>query len=356
MFFNFMPIYLETGFFLSKQKIGIILGIYGFFMAITHIPSGHLSDRIGRRPLLIVAWIFGFASTFMMWIGTSLPLYLIGMFWYGLTSFVSSPLGSYVTAARGKWEVGTALLLTTATFNLGEALGPVTGGWIGEHYGLRSSYLAAAMVFLVSTSFVIFIKRQPIDQHDPEGPPLNLWKNLRFTNFLMVFGLAMFAMYIAQPLTPNFLDVVRHMSLTQSGWIFSAGALGNSVLAFAFSRFQPRRGFLLAQVLVSLFAVIMWKGSGLPLFMLGFFLLGGFRAARPMAFAQARELVHDSQMGLTYGTMETVNSIVFIIAPPIAGYIFDRDPFFVYPLSIGLIFVSLLVSYFFSPRKVVPHA
>jgi hypothetical protein len=49
--------------------------------------------------------------------------------------------------------------------------------------------------------------------------------------------------------------------------------------------------------------------------------------------------------------METVSSVIFIIAPPIAGFIFELDPFMIYPLAIGLIFVSILVSYFFSPRK-----
>ena len=90
--------------------------------------------------------------------------------------------------------------------------------------------------------------------------------------------------------------------------------------------------------------------------MLGYFLLGGFRAARPMAMAQARELVHDSQMGITYGTMETVSSIVFILAPPLAGFIFERDPYFVYPLAIVLIVASIIIGYFFSPRKVAAHA
>lgn len=356
MFFNFVPIYLETEFFLGKQQIGLILGAFGFFMAITHIPGGHLADRFGRRPLLILAWALGLFSTLAMGLAEKLPLYMIGVFGYGLTAFVASPLGSYVTAARGKWGVGTALSLTTATFNLGMALGPVTGGWIAEHYGMRASYLVASVIFFFSLLCIVFIQRQPIDHHDPEAPPPSLWNNLRFTSFLMVFAFAVFAMYIAQPLTPNFLTGVRELTLTETGWVFSAGALGNSLLAFAFSRANPRRGFLLAQALVALFAVLMWKGSGLSIFMLGYFLLGGFRAARPMAMAQARELVPDSQMGLAYGTMETVSAIIFILAPPLAGFIFERDPFFVYPLAIGLILVSIIVSFIFSPRKDVENA
>jgi hypothetical protein len=49
--------------------------------------------------------------------------------------------------------------------------------------------------------------------------------------------------------------------------------------------------------------------------------------------------------------METLSSVIVIIAPPIAGFIFERNPFSVYPLAVGLIFASILVSYLFSPRK-----
>jgi len=351
MFFNFVPIRLETEFLLTKQQIGFALGAFGFFMAITHIPGGHLADRIGRRPLLVAAWSLGIFSTLTMGLAKSLPIYLVGLFLYGVTAFVASPLSSYVTAARGKWEVGTALSLTSATYSLGMALGPVSGGWIAEQHGMNSSYLVAFGIFVVSTVFMFLIEAQPIDKHDPAAPPLNLWNNARFISFVMVFAFAIFAMYLSQPLTPNFLKGVRHLTLTQTGWVFSAGALGNSLLAFAFSRVKPRYGFLVAQFLVALFAVLIWQGTGLPIFMLGYFLLGGFRAARPMAMAQARGLVHNSQMGLAYGTMETVSSAIFIVAPPIAGFIFERDPFLIYPWAVGLIFVSLLVSYFLSPQK-----
>ncbi|HSB03239.1 MAG TPA: MFS transporter, partial [Anaerolineales bacterium] len=332
-----------------------VLGAFGLSMAIMHIPAGRLADRIGRRPLLITAWILGLFAALVMGFALVLPLFLVGLFAYGLTAFVSSPLSSYVTAARGKWPVGTALSFNTATFATGAVLGPVTGGWIGDHYGMRMSFLAAAAIFVLSNACIFFIEGQPIDHHDPESPPPNLWSNQRFVILMGVLALAMFSMYLAQPLTPNFLEGVRGLSLSETGMIFTAGALGNSLMAILFSRTAPRRGFLLAQALVVLFALFIWKGTSLPVFALGYFLLGGFRAGRPMIWAQARELVHDSQMGVTYGIMETVSAAIFILTPPLAGSLFEYDPMIVYPLSIGLIAVSILVSYLFSPRK-VSHA
>ncbi len=354
MFFNFVPIYLDRQFVLSEYEIGLVLGAFGFSMAITHIPAGCLADRIGRQPLLIVAWILGLVSTLVMGLALALPLFLIGLFGYGLTAFVSSPLSSYVTAARGKWPIGTVLSLTTATFGMGMALGPITGGWIGDHFGMRTSFLVAAAMFVLSNIFILFIERQPIDHHDPEAPPPHLMNNRRFVMLMGVLAFAIFSMYLSQPLTPNFLEGVRGLSLSETGIIFTAGALGNSMLAILFSRVHPRRGFLFAQALVILFALFIWKGTSLPVYVLGYFLLGGFRAGRPMVMAQARELVHDSQMGVTYGVMETISAVIFILTPPLAGILFERDPMIVYPLSIGLIAVSIAFSYFFSPRKVSP--
>ena len=89
----------------------------------------------------------------------------------------------------------------------------------------------------------------------------------------------------------------------------------------------------------------------MPFFALGYFLLGGFRAGRPMAMAQARELVHESQMGITYGVMETVSAIITIVTPPIAGLLFEIDPFIVYPISIGMVAVSIILSSIYLPRK-----
>jgi MFS family permease len=356
MFFNFVPIYLNRQFLLNEAQIGLVLGAFGFSMAITHIPAGRLADRIGRKPLLITAWVLGLISTLIMGIALSLPLFLIGLFMYGLTAFVSSPLSSYMTAARGSLPVGTILSLSTAAFATGMVLGPVTGGWIGDHYSMRMSFLVASVVFLLSNIFLLSIESQPLDHHDPAAPPPHLHHNRALVILFGVIGFSIFAMYLAQPLTPNFLTNVRGLSLSETGFVFTAGALGNSLMAIFLSRSHPRRGFLLAQMTVILFALCIWKGATIAVFALGYFLLGGFRASRPMVLAQARDLVHDSQMGFTYGIIETISAIVLILTPPLAGILYGFDPMIVYPLSIGLIAISILISYRFAPRKVVSHA
>jgi len=351
MFFNFQPIYLK---FLGsdEQQIGLILGAFGAAMAVAHIPAGRIADRFGRRPVLFAAWITGLISTLVMALARELPMFVVGMLGYGMTAFVSAPLSSYVTAARGKWSVGTALSLTSATFSGGMVLGPIIGGWIGEHYGLRSVYFVAAGIFVISVFFILFIEKQPIDLQNPEAPPLDLKKNIRFLSYLGIVAFAIFAMYLSQPLTPNFLEDVRGFSLSNVGIIFAFGALGNSLAAIFLSRWDPYRGFVLAQLMTAVFVILILKATSLPIISLGYFLLGGFRAGRPLAIAQVRELIHESQMGFAYGIMETVSAVVFILTPPLAGYIYKVNPMTVYTVSLGLIAVSVMISIIL-PRRLV---
>jgi len=349
LFFNFQPIYLkELG--SDEQQIGLILGAFGAAMAITHIPAGRLADRLGRRPLLIYAWVTGLVSTIIMAAARELPLFVVGMIGYGLTAFVSSPLGSYVTAARGEIPVRTALAMTTATFNMGMVLGPWVGGIVSTLYDLRTVYFVAVGAFTLSLVCILFIKSQPIDSHDPDAPPIDLTQNRPLLSFFAMLALSIFAMYLAQPLTANFIRFERGLLLDQVGIVFAIGALGNAVLALSLSLINPRTGFILAQFFVGGFALLIWQTASLPWILLGYFLLGGFRAARPLAMAQARELVHNSQMGLTYGMMETIYAAVAIITPPLAGFLYKIDPAASYPIALVLIAVSVVSSFMFMRR------
>ena len=118
MFLLFQPIYLQQ-LGADPVQIGIILGAFGAVMTIAHIPAGHLSDRIGRRPMIVASWVIGIIATLLMAVARSLPFFVVGVLLYGFTAFVVSPLDSYTTAARGKWSVARAITYGSLTFNAG---------------------------------------------------------------------------------------------------------------------------------------------------------------------------------------------------------------------------------------------
>ncbi len=161
---------------------------------------------------------------------------------------------------------------------------------------------------LFRSGLILFLKPQPRDEHDDESANSSLLTNTRFLGFLSVVFFVVFATYLPQPLSPNFLQNERGISLSQMGVIGSLGSLGNVAFNLVLGQLNTRLGFVLGQVCVALFALSLWKGTGQPWYMLGYFLLGGFRVARMLAMAQVRLLIHQAQMGLAYGMTEAGNS------------------------------------------------
>ena len=218
------------------------------------------------------------------------------------------------------------------------------GGFLADRYSLRIIYFIAAGLFLLSSAFVLLLREQPRDGHDPSAPPQGLLANSRYRAFLGLAFLVAFAMYLPQPLTSVFLQGERGLSFGQIGALGSLGGLGNVLLSLLLGQLDARLGFLLGQVCVALFALLIVRGTGMPVYGLGYFLLGGYRAARSLINAQVQPLVHASQMGLAYGLIYTATGVALAVTPLVAGFLYDRDPGLMYPVAIGLIGLALLVS------------
>lgn len=350
MFFYFQPIYLqELG--ADPLQIGAILGGVGAMMVIAHIPAGYLADRVGRRQMMWLAWVLGAAATWLMAFGSNLPVFTAGLLIYGLTGFVTVPMNSYITAARGKWTVGRAIMIISAVYNLGMVVGPLLGGFVGERYGLRQIFLISAIVFIISTLLILFIRPQPLEIQ-PENEKRNGFLfNPRYLTYLGAVFLAVFATYLPQPLSQNFLANERGLSLAAIGGLTSLTGLGVATLNLGLGYLDTRLGFLIAQAAVGMFALLLWKGSSIPWYGLGYFLMGGYKTTRSLAVAQTRTLVHAANMGLAYGVTETIGAVATIVAPLFAGYLYTFNPTWVYSVSIAVTMVSILISARFSPSR-----
>jgi hypothetical protein len=195
------------------------------------------------------------------------------------------------------------------------------------------------------------LKPQARDLHDDQNNARTLLANTRFLGYIAVVFFVMFAMYLPQPLTPNFLQNERGITLSQMGSIGSLGNFGNVVFNLVLGQLNAGNGLALGQVCVALFATLIWKGTGQPWYMLGYFLMGGYRAARMLAMAQVRLLIHPAQMGLAYGISEAGSAMALILAPLLAGYLYDKDPASIYPLSLLLITIGVIVGLIFAPRE-----
>jgi MFS family permease len=357
MFLYFQPLYMqELG--ADPVLIGTILGGVGLLMTLAYLPAGYLSDHIGRRPMLITAWLMGTISTGLMALADSLPVFVVGSALYGMTSFVVVPLGSYVTAGRGSMTVARALTLISATYNVGAILGPLFGGWIGEMLGLKRTFSIAFLFFILSTLVILFIQSQPIERRGSieKGSRLGQVLTPVFMRYLAVVFIAIFAMYLSQPLSQNFLQNERGLTLSQIGQLISLRSLGIVAFNLLLGQLSVRWGFLLAQGSMVLFNLFIWLGTSLASYRIGYFFLGSFQTSRSLATAQGRPLLSGANMGVGYGLIETVGASGLILAPPIAGWLYSRNPESIYPAGIVLILVAVVITALFTPKQIKEQA
>jgi MFS family permease len=343
MFYMFQPLYLQQ-WGASPVLIGALLGGLGVAMAVAQIPAGYLADRLGSRAVMIAAWLTGLVSTLIMGFAPSMEVFIIGMLAYGLTSFVSAPLNSYAASARGKWSVQRALTIVSAMFQLGCMIGPVAGGVLGDRFGLQVIYRIAAGFFVISTAVIFMIRPQVVEIHKDSELRGKLHRNNPYLVFLGLSFITVLATYLPQPLTPNFLQNQHHLSLAVIGWMGAIGYLGNAVLTISLGSLNAVAGFLIGQLLVGLSALILWRGDNTFWFSMAYFSLGGFRLLRSMALAYSRSIIHAADTGLAFGIIETSNYIAVILAPTLAGFLYDYNPRSVYVVSLGLIGVVFLIN------------
>lgn len=352
MFYFFQPLYLQE-FGADPVKIGGILGAVGLAMTLSFLPAGYLSDRFGRLPLIRIAWIIGMAATGLMALANSLPIFVAGMIIYGATSFVTVPLNSYTTAARGRMSVGRTITLVSSSFNLGFIIGPLLGGWLSARSGLQVNFQIAFFIFFFSSIFVFLIRPQPVEKisTDEKSGGIRSLITPRYVQFLILAFFITLGLYLPQPLTQNYMQNERGLNLVQIGQLISVRSTGVVALNLVLGQINARWGSLLAQGCVALFTLFILKGSSYPVYLVGYFLMGGYMTARLLIIAQARTLMQSSQMGRAYGLLETVTATALVLGAPLAGYIYKIDPEFIYSTSIILILFGVGANLVFSPIR-----
>jgi MFS family permease len=355
LFLIFQPIYLQH-WGAQPLEIGAILGGMGVAMAIAQAPAGYIGDRIGSLPVTWASWVLGSAAAVIMALANSLPVFVAGMFIYGLTSFVVAPMNSYISSVRERLSVERAITISMAAFFLGAVGGSLAGGVIGGFWGLVRVYQIAAVIFIFSTIVVFQADRPPQEeQAESHASQPNLLRNPRFIGLLVLIFVTMFSLLLPQPLTPNYLQNERHLSLQTIGWLGAVGNLGNALLMLGLGHLNAAAGFMVGQALVGVFAFLMWRGETAALFFVGYFLLGGYRLSRSMVLAYARSFVKTSEVGLAFGLVETGNAISNILAPMAAGMLYTRSPQLIYIVSLGAIAIVMAVNFILLPRHSSPQ-
>ncbi|MDW8325854.1 MAG: MFS transporter [Anaerolineales bacterium] len=350
LFLYFQPLYLrELGG--DSAMVGAALSFSALAMAATHIPAGYLSDRIGRKVLIVAGFGLGTLAALVMFLARDFWLFTLALSAYWFTGFMLAPLGAYVTEARGTQSVQRALSLVYAGFWAGTIVSPALGGWIGSTFGLRYAFLGSFATFTISTLVVALASDQPvITAETGVGRYRELIRNRPLLGYLALAFVAMLAMQIGLPFMPNFINEVRNYDVSVVGVLGSINSIGIVLANTLLGSRSPRVGLLLAQAFILCSMLVLLLVASWPGLVLAYALRAGWSLAHTMFSAQSARLVSRGERGLAYGLAETVSGAAMILGPLFAGWLYGWNTAAPFVVSAGLLPIMMALTWRFAPR------
>jgi len=136
--------------------IGAMTALYAVMQFLFAPVLGALSDRLGRRPVLLLSLAGAAVNYVFLAFAPSLWLLLLGRAIAGLTSANISVATAYITDISPEDTRARRFGLLNAMFGAGFIVGPVLGGVLGDHW-LRLPFMAAAVLNAGNLLLALFI-------------------------------------------------------------------------------------------------------------------------------------------------------------------------------------------------------
>ena len=296
---------------------------------------GALSDRFGRRPVLLLS-TFGLGLDFLvMAFAPTLSILLVARLVSGATSATFPTAHAYVADVTPKEERAAAFGKLASAISLGFIAGPALGGWLAE-FDLRLPFLIAAAVTLVNGLYGLFVLPESLAPERRSG-------RLEIRPLFTVGGFQLLRGDVARLAGVSFLNRMGDMiwgsvwvlyCAHRFGWspsamglqILAAGVLGVAVQAWGVGRVVravgERRTLLMgAAVSAAAFAWAAvapngwWFVAGMPVAAFGLLLGPGLQGLLSNS-------VGPDLQGRVQGTVQGLNGLATIVGPPIYGGVF----------------------------------
>ncbi len=332
-----LPFYAGS-FGATPTQVGLLIASYAAAQLVGAPLLGRMSDRFGRRPILIVSLLGTVLGFLILGFARSLWMLFFSRILDGFTGGNISVAQAYIADISDERNRARNFGLIGVAFGLGFIFGPATGGALSV-YGFSVPALVAALLSALSLLGVVFLLPESLrpeartslaTRKREEFTLRNLWQALSrpqagpLLSIRFFFGLA-FSMF--QTIFPLYAEYRLGLDARSTGLVLAyVGMLVVLVQGVAIgqltARFQERTLIVSALVLMML-ALLMWAITpDLPVLLV---------VLIPLAFAggvlntvlnsSLSKAVHPEEVGGILGLSASLESLTRIISPSVGGYL-----------------------------------
>lgn len=332
----------------SSTMMGILFSSYAVSMLIATPIFGPISDRVGRR-IMLIAGLLGLAlSTLLFAFSETMALLITARFVQGIAAAATWPTALALLADLFPPKMRGAVMGTALTaISTGTLLGAPIGGWLFEVSGHQTPFLAAAgFTSLIIILVTLFLKEETSRSTSKKLQVGGFLRNPQVAFIAGIVLLAEVSLCLLEPTLPVFLTEKWSVTPTTIGLLFGAMTLAYGLIApvagALSSRYNPYKLMFAGIVCLALFmpflawAETLWQ-SALAIALVGASV--GFTLSPTLA--TLGEIIDRGGSG-AYGTAYSLFNMfhgVGMIAGPLAGGILTD----VLPVSAAYVFVASVV-------------
>lgn len=312
----------------ASSHYGVLLALYALMQFLFAPILGALSDRFGRRPVLIVSLAGAAADYLLMAAAPGLLWFYIGRIIAGITGANMVVATAYATDLTSPSDRAKIFGKLGAVFGMGFIAGPVLGGLLGEWH-IRAPFLAAALMNGINLIMVTFLLTESRDAHKKLNKSQRQSTLAQLAHLVRQQGLP--------PLLGVFLIVTLVSQVLASLWVLygqnrygwsvaiagmslaSYGVCYSLVQAFAIAPLIKRMGernavicALLCDALGLLILSIAREGW-IPFALMPLFALRG--VAIPALQSMMSRRICDDKQGELQGLVSSLNSLGAVMGP-----------------------------------------
>jgi MFS transporter, DHA1 family, tetracycline resistance protein len=300
---------------------GYLMSVYAGLQFLIAPVFGALSDRYGRRPILLLS-LFAFGVDFLLTgLATSMLWLFLGRAFAGVFGASFSTAGAYIGDISDDSNRARNFGFIGAAWGCGFTLGPVIGGFVAEHVDVRAPFFVAAGLALANVIFGWFALPEslPVERRRPfEWARATPFGALRYIARLPAVAALLVAVFLYQVAHDSLPAVWMYFVQFKFGW--EQIESGWSLTFVGGERRAIVIGFLLMAVGFFAYALVPNGWMIYPAIAIGS--LGGI--ANPAMQTVMSRQAGPSAQGELQGVVASLAGLAAVVSPPIMADLFAR--------------------------------